>query len=150
FSFVRFRSDRVMDVDLEILRRELTEPFPHPDAARLHDYTGQVTAWLLRHHTTLPEQAIGNNPTRPELEALLGGPPPEEGREFAQVLAEFQESVAPNAFRTNHPRFFAFIPGAPTFVSVLGDMLCAGTNFFAGVWLEGAGPAQVELEVLRW
>ena len=24
---------------------------------------------------------------------------------------------------------------------MLGDWLCAGTNFFSGVWLEGAGPA---------
>src|SRR5262249_22487194 len=56
----------------------------------------------------------------------------------------------PFAFRVNHPRFLAFIPSAPNFVSVLGDMLCAGTNFFAGVWLEACGPAEVELVVLDW
>ena len=33
---------------------------------------------------------------------------------------------------------------------MLGDCLCAGTNFFAGVWMEAAGPAQVELLVLDW
>jgi len=33
---------------------------------------------------------------------------------------------------------------------VLGDLLCAGTNFFCGVWLEAAGPSQVELLVLDW
>src|SRR5262249_41755019 len=27
---------------------------------------------------------------------------------------------------------------------------CAGTNFFAGVWLEASGPAEVELVVLDW
>ena len=42
------------------------------------------------------------------------------------------------------------MPGAPTFLSVLGDLLCAGTNFFAGVWLEASGPTQVELVVLDW
>jgi len=35
-------------------------------------------------------------------------------------------------------------------VSTLGDWLCAGTNFFLGVWLEAAGPSQVELVVLDW
>jgi glutamate/tyrosine decarboxylase-like PLP-dependent enzyme len=84
------------------------------------------------------------------MERLLREPPPEYGRPFAEVLAAFADKVAAYACRVNHPRFLAFIPGAPTFVSVLGDLLCAGTNFFAGVWLEAAGPAQVELVVLDW
>jgi aromatic-L-amino-acid/L-tryptophan decarboxylase len=84
------------------------------------------------------------------MERLLREPPPEAGRDFAAVLAEFADKVAPHAVRVNHPRFLAFVPGAPTFLSVLGDLLCAGTNFFAGVWLEAAGPAQVELIVLDW
>src|SRR5262249_59663464 len=87
---------------------------------------------------------------RAELERLLREPPPERGQEFADVLGEFAAKVAPFACRVNHPRFLAFIPSAPTFLSVLGDLLCAGTNFFAGVWLEAAGPAQVEIVVLDW
>ena len=84
------------------------------------------------------------------MERLLREPPPDEGRPFAAVLAEFADKVAPFACRVNHPRFLAFVPGAPTFLSVIGDLLCAGTNFFAGVWLEAAGPAEVELVVLDW
>jgi glutamate/tyrosine decarboxylase-like PLP-dependent enzyme len=139
-----------MDADLAALRRQLVDPLPHPDTGRLRELTGQVTDWVLRHHATLPEQRIGQTLSRPEMQTLLGGPPPEEGRDFADVLGDFERNVAPYAFRVNHPRFFAFIPGAPTFVSALGDMLCAGTNFFAGVWLEGCGPAQIEIQVLRW
>src|SRR5207248_8841308 len=84
------------------------------------------------------------------MDASFKGPPPETGRDFAAVLADFEKKVAPFAFRVNHPRFLAFIPSAPNFVSVLGDLLCAGTNFFAGVWLEACGPAAVELVVLDW
>src|SRR5205814_2465810 len=87
---------------------------------------------------------------RAETERLLREPPPETGQDFAAVLGQFADKVAPFAVRVNHPRFLAFVPGAPTFLSVLGDLLCAGTNFFAGVWLEAAGPAQVELVVLDW
>jgi glutamate/tyrosine decarboxylase-like PLP-dependent enzyme len=139
-----------MDLDLQQLRRLLAEPLPHPDRTTLEDYTRQAVAWVLRHDQTLPSQPIGRPASRAELEALLGEPPPEHGRDFGHVLAEFQEKVAPYACRVNHPRFLAFVPGAPTFLSVLGDLLCAGTNFFAGVWLEAAGPAQVELVVLDW
>src|SRR5207253_461959 len=110
----------------------------------------QVLDWVLRHHATLPEQPIGLTGSRPHLETLLREPPPETGQPFEQVLAEFQEKVAAYAFRVNHPRFLAFVPGAPSFLSVLGDWLCSGTNFFAGVWLEAAGPAEVEVVVLDW
>ena len=135
---------------VEDLRRELEKPLPPPDPAALERYCRQVAEYLVCHFATLPEQSIGRNPTRAEMEALLAEPAPEEGQDFARVLAEFQAKVAPNAFRTSHPRFLAFVPGPPTFLSALGDFLCAGTNFFSGVWLEGAGPAQVEIEVLEW
>ncbi len=104
----------------------------------------------MNHHATLPDQPVGRAAARSELERLLREPPPEAGRDFAAVLADFADKVAPFACRVNHPRFLAFVPGAPTFYSVLGDLLCAGTNFFAGVWQEAAGPAEVELVVLDW
>lgn len=80
----------------------------------------------------------------------LDRPPPARGRPFADVLADFRAHVEPFAFRTNHPRFLAFIPGAPCVPAMLGDWLAAAANFFAGVWLEGAGPSQVENTVLDW
>src|SRR5579884_2321899 len=96
----------------------LAAPLPHPDAAALRAGAEQALAWLLRHHATLPEQGIGLTASRAEAEA---------GRDFAAVLAEFDARVAAYCFRVNHPRFLAFVPSAPSFVSVLGDLLCAGT-----------------------
>ncbi|HXG08842.1 MAG TPA: aspartate aminotransferase family protein [Gemmataceae bacterium] len=138
------------DQALDRLRRACAEPLPHPDPAAAQDFAGQALDWVLRHLATLRDQPIGRYRSRAEMEALLREPPPEVGTDFARVLAEFHEKVAPHAMRTNHPRFLAFIPGAPSFFSVLGDLLCAGSNFFAAVWLEACGPAQVEIVVLDW
>jgi aromatic-L-amino-acid decarboxylase len=138
------------EAELDRLRRALAAPLAHPDLATLRACTDQTTAWLLEHFATLPEQSIGQVAGRAEMEARLAEPAPEHGREFAEVLAQFGDQVANYALRVNHPRFLAFVPSAPSFVSVLGDMLCAGTNFFAGVWLEAAGPSEVELVVLDW
>jgi glutamate/tyrosine decarboxylase-like PLP-dependent enzyme len=135
---------------LEQLREELREPHGHPGPSQLESLGEQVMNWLIGHFRSLPDQPIGKTGSRQEMEALLREPPPESGRAFAEVFSEFQKKVGPYAFRVNHPRFLAFVPSAPTFLSVLGDLLCAGTNFFAGVWLEAAGPAQVELVVLDW
>ena len=110
----------------------------------------QTLDWVLRYHAALPQARVGRTASRADLEAILRTPPPENGQDFGRVLAEFESTVAANAFRTNHPRFLAFIPSAPSFVSVLGDLLCAGTNFFCGVWLEASGPSMVELVLLEW
>jgi glutamate/tyrosine decarboxylase-like PLP-dependent enzyme len=136
--------------DLESLRRTIDGPLRHPDVQSLRDMSARVLAWLLDDFAGLPARPVGVTRTRAEMERLLREPPPERGREFADVFAEFQEKVAPFTFRPNHPRFFAFIPGVPTPIATLGDWLCDGLNFFAGVWLEAAGPAQVELLVLDW
>jgi aromatic-L-amino-acid/L-tryptophan decarboxylase len=104
----------------------------------------------LHHHATLPDQPIGQSVSRAAMEALLQEDPSEVGEEFAGLLTQFNEVVASHACRINHPRFLAFIPAAPNPVSTLGDWLCSAANFFAGVWLEAAGPTQVELVVLDW
>lgn len=128
----------------------LDDPLPHPDADARRELTARMADWILRHYDTLPEQPIGRTGSRAELETLLRQPPPETGRPFGDVLRDFETKIAAYAFRTSHPRFLAFVPGAPNYLSVLGDFLCAGTNFFAGVWLEAAGPTEVELLVLDW
>ncbi|HEV3080919.1 MAG TPA: aminotransferase class V-fold PLP-dependent enzyme [Gemmataceae bacterium] len=139
-----------MPLPRDTLRSELDLPLAHPDAAALQTMGREALHWLIQHFATLPEQSIGQTGSRHELEAMLREPLPELGCAFTDVLREFSENVAPYSFRVNHPRFFAFIPSAPNYVSVLADLLCAGTNFFAGVWLEAAGPTQVELVVLDW
>ena len=123
---------------------------PHPSLEELEVAAQQVLRWSLDHFASLADQPIGFCAPPSDLRQQLDEPPPLEGQPFHEVLARFNQSIAPFAFRTNHPRFLAFVPGAPAFPSVLGDWLCAASNFFCGVWLEAAGPTQVELTVLDW
>jgi glutamate/tyrosine decarboxylase-like PLP-dependent enzyme len=106
--------------------------------------------WALTHALTLPEQTIGQSAPRAVTEHLLREPPPEGPVDFHHALREFRLKVLPYSLRTNHPRFLGFVPSSPSFPAVLGDWLCAASNCFAGLWLEGAAPAQVEVLVLDW
>ena len=126
------------------------EPLPHPSLADLRAAAAAIEDWSLSQHQTLRDQPIGLTPSPSELRSVLNQPPPDERRPFADILADFRSHIEPNAFRVNHPRFLAFVPGVPCFPSVLGDWLTAAANFFAGVWLEAAGPAQLETTVLDW
>ncbi len=116
----------------------------------LEEMASRVVAWVLRHLDTLPDQPVGTLGDAEQLRRLLHEAAPEGPTPFEVVLERFSTAVAPFAFRPSHPRFLAFIPSAPSPVSILADWLAAGCNFFAGVWLEAAGPTRIELTVLDW
>src|SRR3954468_5892047 len=118
---------------LASLRDACGRPMDHPDLAQLRRFAELTVDWALRHEAGLAERDVGRSATPAELDALLAEPAPWQGTPFEDVLAPFQRGGAPYTSPPAHPRFFAFIPGAPTFVGVLGDWLCSASNFFAGV-----------------
>lgn len=138
------------EASLEQLRRACATPLEHPDLPTLQHACQAVSSYLLDDFRSLSEASVGDVATRSDMERLLREPPPEEGMPLNRALEEFQIRIAPYNLRPGHPRFLAFIPSAPTFVSVLGDWLCAGLNLFAGVWKEAAGAAETEIVVLDW
>ena len=87
---------------------------------------------------------------RAVLEPLLREPPPATGRDPQEVLERALRDVLPFAARVDHPRFFAFVPSAPTWPGVVADYLAAGFNIFQGTWLGSGGPSQLELVVIDW
>lgn len=138
------------DSRLELLRQGCLTPLPQPAPEELRAAIDLLGDYVLSDYQGLPDAPVGITATRPEMESLLREAPPELGTSFPDVLKTFQEKVAPYSLRPHHPRFLAFVPGAPTFVSILGDWLCAGMNFFAGVWKEAPAASQIEILVLDW
>ena len=83
-------------------------------------------------------------------ETFSTGLPPEDGAPIDELIHELVDGVLPLATVNDHPRFFAFIPGSPTWASILGSFLSTGYNIFQGTWLDSAGPSRIELEVIDW
>ena len=108
--------------------------------------TGHLIARLER----LRDEAPWQGAKRAKLEALLREPAPELGQDAVTVLERAVRDVLPVAARVDHPRFFAFVPSAPTWPGVIADYLAAGFNIFQGTWLGSGGPSQLELVVIDW
>src|SRR5258708_28681905 len=138
------RFTKIDNSTLNELRRACAKPLAHPEVSALQQYSEQTLTWLLEQFQSLGARPVGRTASVETMESLLREPAPEIGQGFSAALREFQDKVAPFAMRIDHPRFLAFIPTAPTFLSMLGELLCAGTNFFGSVWHEAAGPSQVE------
>lgn len=111
----------------------------------------------------LAQQIVASSLDRMRMDAPLDGP-----RSPDELLAQVGQSVtadgiggdealrlwtdvlAPACISVDHPRFLAFIPGAPTDASSMFDLIVSASSVYAGTWLEGAGAAFAENQALRW
>lgn len=105
---------------------------------------------IVDHFDTVADKPAMKLSSRADLEARLSEPLPLHPTDFDSLLERLRTDVWSNIGNLNHPRFFAFIPSPSNFISVMADALASGFNPFAGTWLEGSGPAQIELVTIDW
>ena len=89
-------------------------------------------------------------PAAGQLERRLGGPPPDRGRAWEDVLHDLATDVLPYGSRLNHPGYFAYIPACSTFPGALGDLVTAALDVDASLWMSAAGHIELERTVLGW
>jgi glutamate/tyrosine decarboxylase-like PLP-dependent enzyme len=85
-----------------------------------------------------------------ELFALVGNTITEGGLGGSNALKIFKDVLAPACISTDHPRYLAFIPSAPTEAANLFDLVVGASALYGGSWLEGAGAVFAENQALRW
>jgi len=85
-----------------------------------------------------------------ELHAAVGETITPDGIGGDKALQLFVDVLAPACISVDHPRFFAFIPGAPTEASVIFDMVVSASSIYTGSWLEASGAVYAENQALRW
>jgi aromatic-L-amino-acid decarboxylase len=98
----------------------------------------------LRHESVL---TVGSSA---DLAARIDGPPSDGPERFAGLVDRLERDVLPFVGHLDHPRCFAYIPGAGTWPSALGDLIASAMNIDSGAWREGSGPSQLEVTVLQW
>ncbi len=78
----------------------------------------------------------------------LHAPLPEEGRDLAEVCAEFERLVLPYTSGNVHPRFMAWVHGGGNPAGIVAEMLAAGLN--ANLGGRDHAPIEIERQVIRW
>ena len=120
-------------------------------------------------HKFTPEvEALANEILAYSLERLKSDPPLDGPRTAADLFAEvgntiterglggraalgvFTEVLAKACISTDHPRYLAYIPSAPSEYASLFDLVVAASALYGGSWQEGAGAVFAENQALRW
>ncbi len=105
---------------------------------------------VIDHYQNARERPVANTMPRAEAERRLRTSIPEHGEPVEQLLDTLSRDVFPHTFQTDHPRFYAFVPGPGNFISAVGDFLTSAHNIFAGHWMASSSAAQIEITVLGW
>ena len=88
--------------------------------------------------------------TPAELQTRAGITITPQGLGGDEALRRWVDVLAPATMSVDHPRYLAFIPGAPTEVSTLFDLLVGVQSIYGGSWLESSGAVYAENQALRW
>jgi L-2,4-diaminobutyrate decarboxylase len=81
-----------------------------------------------------------DGPRTPEhLAARAGQTITAAGMGGSEALRLWTDVLGPATMSVDHPRYLAFIPGAPTESSTLFDLVVGASSLYGGSWLESSG-----------
>ena len=88
--------------------------------------------------------------TPAELYEKVGNTITAKGLGGLPTLEIFKEVLAKACISTDHERYLAFIPTAPSEYSSLFDLVVSAASIYGGSWQEGARAVFAENQALRW
>lgn len=68
----------------------------------------------------------------------------------AAAWAKLRDEVLPTAFATDHPRYLAFVGGAPSTGATIADAALTAAAVYGGSQIEAGDVVRVEREAARW
>ena len=118
----------------------------------MHRFDPQMTDLMLayvRDRLSLVETPVDGLGDRRDLERAVAGLIGEGPRDATEVLGVYVDHLADTILSADSPRFYAFIPAAPTKAALLFDMLVSAASLQGCSWLEAAGAVVAENQALR-
>ena len=73
-----------------------------------------------------------------------------DGLGYDEAFGLFRDVLAPACISSDHPRYLAFVPNAPSDAATLFDLVVSASSIYGDWWIEGAGAIHAENETLRW
>ena len=120
----------------------------HKFNAEVEKVADEILAYALER---LRQEPPLDGPLTPaELYEKVGNTITNKGLGGLPTLEIFKEVIAKACISTDHERYLAFIPTAPSEYSSLFDVVVSAASIYGGSWQEGAGAVFAENQALRW
>lgn len=122
------------------------------DPARMHQLDPSMLDLVMGYvaeRLALPEAPIDGLGDRDRMQEAMSGLIGDDPRAADEVLQVYVDHLADTVLSADSPRFFSFIPAAPTKASLLFDMVVSAASLQGCSWLEAAGAVMAENSALR-
>jgi len=126
------------------------------DPTSMHRYTDETervaraALGYARDRLRLHPVPLDGPRTAEELAELAGPTITEDGLGGEAAMRLFADVLAPAIISIDNPRFLAFIPAAPTELSMMFDLVVGASSIYAGTWMEASGAVYAENQALDW
>ena len=126
------------------------------DPTSMHRYTDETervaraALEYARDRLRLHPVPLDGPKTADELAELAGATITEDGLGGEAAMRLFADVLAPAIISIDNPRFLAFIPAAPTELSMMFDLVVGASSIYAGTWMEASGAVYAENQALEW
>jgi aromatic-L-amino-acid decarboxylase len=119
-----------------------------PDEFRRHGHA--LIDWLADYQEKVESLPVLSQVQPGEIRAALPPHPPQQGEEFAAVMADVDRVIMPGITHWQSPNFYAFFPSNNSGPSILGELLSAGLGVQGMLWLTSPACTELETHVMDW
>jgi glutamate/tyrosine decarboxylase-like PLP-dependent enzyme len=99
---------------------------------------------------TLGQDPIVRPTTSAALREMLDEPLPQEGSDFADILAELEGTVFRYSRHNAHPGFFGYISSPGTPINAIGSLMQSALNINLTCWRSAPAGTEMEHTTIRW
>ena len=85
-----------------------------------------------------------------EIERALPQHPRDDGRPYADLIADFESKIVPGVTHWNHPAFFAYFSITGSQAGILAELLMAALNANGMLWKTSPSLTELETLTLGW
>jgi aromatic-L-amino-acid decarboxylase len=106
--------------------------------------------WLADYQAGLASRPVMAVTSPGEVRAALPASPPDQAKDFLNVIADLDRVVLPGLSLWQHPRFFGYFPANALPAGILGDLVSTGLGVLGLSWQSSPAVTEIEEVVTDW
>lgn len=120
------------------------------DADEFRKLGYQVMDAIADYYSSIRKRSIVPANSSKEIEQAFAAELPLTGQTAQAIMEEWNQKVLPHATHLGSPRYFGFVNGSGTMISVFAEALAASVNMNAGGWKAGPAATEIERRTISW
>ncbi len=110
----------------------------------------RVVDMIAEYYRTVRDVPVFPARTSQTVAAVFDEPVPQRGQDPDSLLDEWTAKVLPNTTHLGSPRYFGFVNGSGTMISVLAEALASSVNMNVGAWKPAPAATEIERRTIAW